>query len=285
MQSAQDETTPTLTFLNYRRFWLTLAVVAVLVLSAAVLFAGVRSQSLSPAVGTLITPPPSASASAAIHVCGKVTAYFVSDIPSGGLIEIDGRNYAIASSASLRPGQRTLPLPSAQVGSDVCLDGTTSDSGALLDFTVTPRTSQSSAAPVFAASECTSATATTRQVIERYFGLSTSNNPQAVTDCFAQSWRDKNQQYAAGTELWSHSGPANSLVVTPVDTVNGCDRFSVTAQMPNNRFWTGGQMFFSVGFEAVNSTQPYGAAQPGRMRIYESGTALLNASNTTLRCG
>jgi hypothetical protein len=58
-----------------------------------------------------------------------------------------------------------------------------------------------------------------------------------------------------------------------VDTVNGCDRFSVTAQMPNNRFWTGGQVFFSVGAEA------------GRMRIHESGSALLNASNTTLRCG
>lgn len=88
------------------------------------------------------------------------------------------------------------------------------------------------APPVFAASECKSATATTRQVIERYFALSTSNNPQAVTDCFAQSWRDKSPQYAAGSELWSHSGPANRLVVTAVDTVNGCDRFRVTAQMP-----------------------------------------------------
>ncbi len=134
-------------------------------------------------------------------------------------------------------------------------------------------TASGAPSPVFAASECTSATATTRQVIERYFALSTSNNAQAVTDCFAQSWRDKSPQYAAGSELWSHSGPANNLIITPVDTVNGCDRFRVTAQMPNNRFWTGGQVFFSVGFEA------------GRMRIYESGSALLNASNTTLRCG
>ena len=61
MRSAQDETTPTLTLLNYRRYWLALAAVAVLVLlGVAVLFAGVRSQSLSPAVGTLITPTPSA---------------------------------------------------------------------------------------------------------------------------------------------------------------------------------------------------------------------------------
>ena len=202
--------------MTYRRYWRTLAVVAVLVvLGVAVLFAGVRSQSLSPAVGTLITPTPSA-----------------------------------VSPTTLVTQVSTVAPP-----------------------------------PVFAASECTSATATTRQVIERYFALSTSNNPQAVTDCFAKAWRDKNQQYAAGTELWSHSGPANSLVVTPVDTVNGCDRFSVTAQMPNNRFWTGGQMFFSVGFEAVGQTQPYGTPPLGRMRIYETGTALLNASNTTLRCG
>ncbi len=260
----------------YRR---TLAVVAVLVLlGVAVLFAGVRSQSVSPAVGTLITPTPSASSAAAIHVCGKVTAYFVSDIPSGGLIEIDGHNYPIASSASLRPGQRTLPLPSVQVGSDVCLDGTTSDSGALLDFTVTPRTSQSSAAPVFAASECTNSTATTRQVIERYFALSTSNNVQAVSDCFAKAWRDRNGTgFADSVALWSHSGPATNLVITFGDAVNGCDRFNVSAEMQPDSFWmrgqSGGSAFFSVGAEA------------GRMRIYETSSALTNPSNTVLRCG
>ena len=146
-------------------------------------------------------------------------------------------------------------------------------------------TASVAASPVFAASECTSPTATTRQVVERYFTLSTSNNARAVTDCFAKAWRDKTATgFADSAALWSHSGPANNLIVTPVDTVNGCDRFSVTAQMPNNRFWTGGQVFFSVGFEALNSTQPAGAPPPGRMRIYEAGTALLNASNTTLRC-
>lgn len=131
--------------------------------------------------------------------------------------------------------------------------------------------------PIFAASECTSGTATARQVIERYFALSTSNNAQAVTDCFAKSWRDKSAQFADSAALWSHSGPATSVVVTAADAVNGCDRFRVTAQMPNDSFWmrgqTGGQGFFSVGAEA------------GRVRIYEIATALANASLTTLRCG
>ena len=131
--------------------------------------------------------------------------------------------------------------------------------------------------PVFAASECTSATATTRQVIERYFALSTSNSAQAVSDCFAMAWRDKSAQFADGAALWSRSGPATNVVITFGDAVNGCDRFRVTAQMPADSFWmkgqTGGQGFFSVGAEA------------GRMRIYEVGTAQLNASNTTLRCG
>lgn len=137
--------------------------------------------------------------------------------------------------------------------------------------------------PVFAASECTSPTATTRQVIERYFALSTSNDAQAVTDCFAKVWRDKSATganataFADSAALWSHSGPATSVVITFGDAVNGCDRFRVTAQMPADSFWmkgqTGGQGFFSVGPEA------------GRMRIYEIATAQVNSSSTTPRCG
>lgn len=138
------------------------------------------------------------------------------------------------------------------------------------------------ASATVATSECTSATATTRQVIERYFALSTSNSAQAVTDCFAKLWRDRNATgvnataFADGAVLWSRSGPATNLVVTLLDVVNGCDRFRVTAQMPPDSWWmrgqTGGQGFFSVGPEA------------GRMRIYEIATALANESLTTLRC-
>ena len=138
-------------------------------------------------------------------------------------------------------------------------------------------------APVFAASECTNATATARQVIERYFALSTSNSAVAVTDCFAKVWREKNatgvnaNAFADSAALWSHSGPATNVIVTPVDVVNGCDRFRVSAQMPADSFWmkgqTGGQGFLSVG------------AESGRIRIYEASTALANASSTALRCG
>jgi hypothetical protein len=148
----------------------------------------------------------------------------------------------------------------------------------------TAATTSAPAAPatqaVFAASECTNATATTRQVVERYFALSTSNSAQAVTDCFAKVWRDKNDAnptFAESAALWSRSGPATNVVLTPVDVVNGCDRFRVTAQMPPDSFWmkgqTGGQGSFSVGPES------------GRMRIYETSTALANASSTALRCG
>ena len=85
-----------------------------------------------------------AAAATPIHVCGKVTAYFVSDIPSGGRIELDGKNYPIASSASF---QRTRPLPTVQVGTSVCVDGMVDDSGRLLDFSVTAAASPSAATP------------------------------------------------------------------------------------------------------------------------------------------
>jgi hypothetical protein len=86
----------------------------------------------------------SAEAAAPIHVCGTVTDYFVSDIASGGRIEIDGKNYPIASSAS---NTRTKPLPMVDVGSAICLDGTLDDQGTLLDFAVVPRTSGSASPP------------------------------------------------------------------------------------------------------------------------------------------
>ncbi len=89
-----------------------------------------------------------ADAATPIHVCGIVTEYFVSDIPSGGLIEIDGKNYPIASSASYR---RTLPLPDVKVGADICLDGTVNEAGDLLDFTITPRGNPSPSLPATAA--------------------------------------------------------------------------------------------------------------------------------------
>lgn len=144
--------------------------------------------------------------------------------------------------------------------------------------TATASVSATTAAPspVFAASECTSTTATTRQVIERYLALSTSNNPQAVTDCFAKVWRDKNDtnpSFADFAAIWSKSGPVTNVTITFGDTVNGCDRFGVNAQLPNP---SAGVYqvppFFTVGPEA------------GRPRIFETGTALVNSSLATTRC-
>jgi hypothetical protein len=133
--------------------------------------------------------------------------------------------------------------------------------------------------PIFAASECTSATATTRQVIERYLALSTSNNPQAVLDCFATVWREKNatgvnvNNFADFAAAWSKAGPVTNVTIRFVDTVNGCDRFGVGAQLANpSAVVYQVPPFFSVGPEA------------GRMRIYEESTGLPNASATTLHC-
>lgn len=110
-------------------------------------------------------------------------------------------------------------------------------------------------------------------MIERYLALSTSNNAQAVSDCFAKVWRDKTSTFADGAAAWSKSGPATNVSMTFVDAANGCDRFNMKAQMsnpPSGSFQV--PPFFSVGPEG------------GRMRIYETSTALTSASATTLRC-
>ena len=126
--------------------------------------------------------------------------------------------------------------------------------------------------PRFATAECTSAVASTRDVVERYLALSTSNNAQAVSDCFAKVWRDKTATFADAEAVWSNSGPATSVTVTFMDSVNGCDRFGVGAQMPGLPSAYRVPKFFSVGPEN------------GLMRIYETSTALTNAAATTLRC-
>lgn len=84
-------------------------------------------------------------------------------------------------------------------------------------------------------------------------------------------WRDKNSQFSDGAALWARSGPATNVAITFVDAVNGCDRFGVNAQLSNSALRV--PPFFSLGTEA------------GRMRIYETSTALTNSGSTTLRCG
>jgi len=155
----------------------------------------------------------------------------------------------------------------------------------LMDFTVARVAScaSSSTSPVFAATECTNATATTRQVIERYLTLSTSNNAQAVIDCFAKVWREKNatgfnvNNFTDFAAAWSKAGAVTKVTITFIDTVNGCDRFGVGAQLadpfPNpSAFVYQVPPFFTVGPET------------GRMRIFETGTGLVNAQVATTTC-
>ena len=118
---------------------------------------------------------------------------------------------------------------------------------------------------------------TTQTVIERYFALSTSNDAQAVIDCFAKVWRDMHNvdpTFAESAARWSQAGPTSGLVITFLDTVNGCDRYGVRAQMAtygtNNAFSVA--PFITVGPEA------------GVPRIFESGTGLVNQQLATTTC-
>lgn len=130
-----------------------------------------------------------------------------------------------------------------------------------------------------AAASCTNPEMTTRAVIERYFDLSTSNSVQAVIDCFAVSWREKNATGPNGNTFtdaaarWSHAGPASDLVITLQDGTNGCDRYFVAAKMADGfPIGQGGSAFITIG--------PAG----GTPRIFEIGTALANAQLATTTC-
>ena len=112
---------------------------------------------------------------------------------------------------------------------------------------------------------------TTQAVIERYFELSTSKDPRAVTDCFASVYRDRfarNPTWDEVAAMWASTGPASGLQISRIDVVRGCDRFSVSVTMPNQRV----APFFTVGPES------------GTPRIFETGTALVNEQTATTTC-
>lgn len=119
----------------------------------------------------------------------------------------------------------------------------------------------------------------TRQVIERYFALSTSNNAQAVADCFAKVWRERNatgvnvNTFTDAAALWSHAGPATGLLITFLDAVNGCDRYGVAAKMTSGfPIGQGGSEFITIGPEG------------GAPRIFEVTTGLVNTQAATTAC-
>jgi len=119
---------------------------------------------------------------------------------------------------------------------------------------------------------CSNPQMTTQAVIERYFELSTSKDPRAVSDCFAAPYREhfvKNPTWDEVTTMWASAGPAAGLQIRRMgDNGRGCDLFEVTVQMPNQRV----APFFSVGPEG------------GTPRIFEMGTALVNNQIATTTC-
>lgn len=126
--------------------------------------------------------------------------------------------------------------------------------------------------PSAATTACSDAGATSAQVVDRYFQLSTSGNVVAITDCFALSWRTR-PSFPDGAQRWSTAGPPSDIVIRPLDRANGCDRLSVSAHLANASAvnW-GGSAFFTVGPES------------GRTRIYEITTALVAADQATTTC-
>jgi hypothetical protein len=119
---------------------------------------------------------------------------------------------------------------------------------------------------------CSNLRMTTQAVIERYFELSTSKDPRAVSDCFAAPYREhfvKNPTWDEVTTMWASAGPAAGLQIRRMgDNGRGCDLFEVTVQMPNQRV----APFFSVGPEG------------GTPRIFEMGSALVNNQIASTTC-
>lgn len=117
---------------------------------------------------------------------------------------------------------------------------------------------------------------TTEAVVQRYFALSTSKDPRAVSDCFAASWRARfvsNPSWDEVAAQWASAGPATSVEITTADRVNGCDRYRVVAKMATGHpIGQSGSEFITVGSEG------------GIPRIFEIGTALVSAQNATTTC-
>ena len=97
-----------------------------------------------------------------------------------------------------------------------------------------------------------------------------------MSDCFAASYRAhfvSNPSWDAVATAWASAGPATGLRITYGDTVNGCDRYGVAAQMATGYpIGQSGSEFLTIGPEG------------GSPRIFEGGTALVNAQLATTTC-
>jgi hypothetical protein len=120
---------------------------------------------------------------------------------------------------------------------------------------------------------CTSPQFTTRQMLDRYFSLTTSGDVPAALDCFAKIYRDKGDiEFSASR--WVSAGALSSLKISYVDAVNGCDRYATQFQFanPDPLFPDGFGIFYTVGPES------------GVMRIFDGGTGLARADLVTTVC-
>ncbi len=120
---------------------------------------------------------------------------------------------------------------------------------------------------------CTSAGATSRQLLDRYFSLTTSGDVAATLDCFAKAYRDIGDM-GSSADRWANAGPLSRLSIRYVDTVKGCDRYATSYQFvtPDPGWPDGFSIFFSVGPES------------GVVRIFDRGTALASAEATRVAC-
>ena len=120
---------------------------------------------------------------------------------------------------------------------------------------------------------CTDAQATTRQLLDRYFSLTTSRDAAAVLDCFAKVYREQGDMEFSANR-WASSGPLASLSIRYLDTVNGCDRFGTQYQFvtPDPGWPKGFSIFYSVGPES------------GVVRIFDGGTGLAAPEITRVSC-
>jgi hypothetical protein len=121
---------------------------------------------------------------------------------------------------------------------------------------------------------CTSPQLTSRQMLDRYFSLTTSGDVPAALDCFAKVYRDKGDiEFSASR--WVNAGAISSLKISFVDRANGCDRYSTQFQFanPDPLFPDGFSIFYTIGPEA------------GVMRIFDGGTGLAAPEYTYVACG
>lgn len=141
-----------------------------------------------------------------------------------------------------------------------------------------PPPSSPTAVPEFTprAGGCTSAGIGARDMLERYFSLTSSGDPAAVLDCFARTYRERYDaaQMRGSAIQFSRQGALARLDLSYVDSVNGCDRYYAKFQFetPDPFYPNGFGIFYTVG------------PADGAPRIVDGGTELTPPAQVTVVC-